>query len=225
MVEHLQMQRAIAGAYTENEASVLARLIDHIALSQTDRDTIESDALKLVASLRSEGRPVPLMDALLQEYGLSSEEGVALMRLSEALIRTPDFATSRQLVRDKLANADWHEHAGQAPVFLVNQATNGLRLSKGWIKASGGIDATNLAARLGDRVLGIAMNRVMAVMAEHFVLGRNIEDATQNAREGEAAGRTYSYDMLGEAALTQADADAYFDAYKRHQNRRRHRLG
>ena len=215
MVEHLQMPRAIAEAYTENEASVLARLIDHIALSQTDRDTIESDALKLVASLRSEGRPVPLMDALLQEYGLSSEEGVALMRLSEALIRTPDFATSRQLVRDKLANADWHEHAGQAPVFLVNQATNGLRLSKGWIKASGGIDATNLAARLGDRVLGIAMNRVMAVMAEHFVLGRNIEDATQNAREGEAAGRTYSYDMLGEAALTQADADDYFEAYKR----------
>ena len=215
MADHLQVPKAISNAYTEDEASVLTRLMASIDLSTADRDAITAEALRLVSDLRSDGRPIPLMDALLQEYGLSSEEGVALMRLSEALIRTPDFATSRKLVRDKLINADWRDHAGQAPVFLVNQATNGLRLSKGWIKASGGIEASNLAAKLGDRVLEIAMNRVMAIMAEHFVLGRNIQDATDNARAGEAAGQTYSYDMLGEAALTQADANTYFEAYKR----------
>ena len=201
-------------AYVADEAGILAGLVAYTKLSESDREDISKAALALVATLRSDGQPVPLMDALLQEYGLSTEEGVALMRLSEALIRTPDFATSRKLVRDKLIDADWNEHAGQAPDFLVNQATNGLRLSSGWIKASGGLAASNIAAKLGDRVLGLAMNRVMAVMAEHFVLGRSIEDAAKNARKGEARGQTYSYDMLGEAALTQSDADAYFKAYE-----------
>ena len=204
----------LTDTYVADEAGILASLVDHTKLSQTDRENISQAALALVATLRSDGQPVPLMDALLQEYGLSTEEGVALMRLSEALIRTPDFATSRKLVRDKLIDADWSEHAGQAPDFLVNQATNGLRLSAGWIKASGGLAASNIAAKLGDRVLGLAMNRVMAVMAEHFVLGRSIEDAAKNARKGEARGQTYSYDMLGEAALTQEDADTYFAAYE-----------
>lgn len=204
----------LTAAYTRDEAATLKDLVAQTKLNETDRTDISKAALGLVATLRSDGQPVPLMDALLQEYGLSTEEGVALMRLSEALIRTPDFATSRKLVRDKLIDADWRDHAGQAPDFLVNQATNGLRLSAGWIKASGGIAATNIAAKLGDRVLGLAMNRVMAVMAEHFVLGRSIEDAAKNARKGEAEGQTYSYDMLGEAALTQEDADTYFEAYK-----------
>lgn len=206
-------QSALADAYVADEAMILANLARLAAFSEADRAAISQSALGLVATLRSEGRPVPLMDALLQEYGLSTEEGVALMRLSEALIRTPDFATSRKLVRDKLIDADWSDHAGQAPDFLVNQATNGLRLSSGWIRASGGLAASHIAAKLGDRVLGLAMNRVMAVMAEHFVLGRSIEDATKNARKSKIAGQTFSYDMLGEAALTQADADAYFSAY------------
>ena len=205
---------SLPSAYTGDETRIVNGLIDLAMLSEKDRSAISKAALDLVSELRSEGRPVPLMDALLQEYGLSTEEGVALMRLSEALIRTPDFPTSRQLVRDKLIDADWHEHAGQAPAFLVNQATNGLRLSASWIKATGGMAATNIAAKLGDRVLGLVMNRVMGVMAEHFVLGRSIEDAAANARKGEDMGHTYSYDMLGEAALTMADADAYFEAYK-----------
>lgn len=204
----------LASAYTADESDILKKLIEIAALGEDDRRAISDTSLQLVSELRSEERPIPLMDALLQEYGLSTEEGVALMRLSEALIRTPDFPTARRLVRDKLIEADWREHAGQAPAFLVNQATNGLRLSAGWIKASGGIAATNIAAKLGDRVLGLVMNRVMAVMAEHFVLGRTIEDAASNARKGEDNGQTYSYDMLGEAALTMADANTYFEAYK-----------
>ena len=204
----------LSANYLADEADVLASLVKTLNLTGPDRDAIRNTAIDLVASLRTEGRPVPLMDALLQEYGLSTEEGVALMRLSEALIRTPDFVTSRKLIRDKLIDSDWAGHAGQAPDFLVNQATNGLRLSAGWIKLTGGIAASNIAAKLGDQVLGLVMNRVMGVMAEHFVLGKSIEDAVKNAREGEQNGQTYSYDMLGEAALTAEDAETYFQAYK-----------
>lgn len=204
---------SLSDAYVADEDDTLAKLVTLTTLTADDRAEISSAALALVATIRSEGRPVPLMDALLQEYGLSTEEGVALMRLSEALIRTPDFTTSRKLIRDKLIDADWDEHAWQAPDFLVNQATNGLRLSSGWVKASGGLAASNIASRLGDRVLGLAMNRVMTVMAEHFVLGRSIEDAAKNAGKSKTA-QTFSFDMLGEAALTEADADSYFSAYK-----------
>jgi len=186
-------QTKLADAYIADEDETLASLIARTKLSKADRAQISQTALELVATLRSDGRPVPLMDALLQEYGLSTDEGVALMRLSEALIRTPDFSTSRRLVRDKLIDADWDEHAGQAPEFLVNQATNGLRLSSGWIKASGGIAGQNIAAKLGDRVLGLAMGRVMSVMAEHFVLGRSIKDAAKNAARHRTVRQTFSY--------------------------------
>ena len=98
----------LAASYVADEAETLTGLITLTKLNEADRATISAAALELVATLRSDGQPVPLMDALLQEYGLSTEEGVALMRLSEALIRTPDFATSRKLVRDKLIDADWH---------------------------------------------------------------------------------------------------------------------
>ena len=108
---------ALAAAYTENETDVLAKLVTRANLSENDREAISEAALKLVAELRADGRPVPLMDALLQEYGLSTEEGVALMRLSEALIRTPDFPTARQLIRD---NALYHEGISWRPDGLVH---------------------------------------------------------------------------------------------------------
>ncbi|NKB16161.1 MAG: hypothetical protein HC774_03550 [Sphingomonadales bacterium] len=95
-----------------------------------------------------------VIDAFLQEYGLSTEEGIILMRLSEALIRTPDFATARTLMRDKLSSGDWADHTGASPAFLINSATIGLRLTSAWISASGGTAASNLASPLGDRVLG-----------------------------------------------------------------------
>ena len=203
----------LSAHYLADEATLLDALRAGADLSEQQRSEIVERASRYVADIRNNGETVQLMDAFLQEYGLSTSEGIALMRLSEALIRTPDFATSRLLIRDKLGDEDWAEHAKASDHGLVNQATNGLRLSAAWIKMSGGTTAKSLAAKLGDRVLETAVDRIMGIMGGHFVLGRTIEAAMDRAESNRALGFVHSYDMLGEAAFTAADADKYFKAY------------
>ena len=205
----------LASAYVQDEESVLAECVETAALSAEARHRISGDASELVERIRGATKRPNTVDALLQEYGLSTNEGIVLMRLSEALIRTPDASTARKLVRDKLSDADWDSHAGDSPSFAVNRATDGLRYSANWIKASGGADAENLAARLGDHVLVSAVEQAMGVMGKHFVLGRSIEEAASNARKSGPAFARQSYDMLGEAAHTHEDAERYFNAYMR----------
>jgi RHH-type transcriptional regulator, proline utilization regulon repressor / proline dehydrogenase / delta 1-pyrroline-5-carboxylate dehydrogenase len=154
-----------------------------------------------------------MIDAFLQEYGLSTNEGIILMRLSEALIRTPDFGTAQELMRDKLVAGEWNLHAGSSPATLINAATTGLRFSAAWIEATGGNAAARLAAKLGDRILYSAVVRGMAIMAGHFVLGSNIAEAVARASREGSGGALYSFDMLGEAALTGSDAERYFNSY------------
>ena len=203
----------LARYYTKEEADILEEAINTAALSPADREQISTNAEEIINDMRVNLKRLDLVEALLQEYGLSTEEGVVLMRLAEALLRTPDFTTSRILVRDKFANVDWARHAGKSPSALVNQATNGLRLSSFWIKNSGGIAAENLLARLGDTVLLSAVKHTMKLLGEHFVLGRSIKEASENANKlGEACAKQ-SYDMLGEAAYTKDDAERYFNAY------------
>ncbi|MEM9879347.1 MAG: proline dehydrogenase family protein, partial [Pseudomonadota bacterium] len=206
--------RVVHDFYVRSEADVLGLAVSLARLGRTDQAAIADSAAALVAQIRKQSASPALVDALLQEYGLSAAEGVALMRLSEALIRTPDFDTARLLIRDKLGAADWAGHAGQSPHLLVNQATNSLRLSAAWVRASGGAAGANLLARLGDKVLASAIEAAMGVMARHFVLGRTIEEAVAHAPDQLGTQTLYSYDMLGEAALTAADAARYFEAYK-----------
>ena len=153
------------------------------------------------------------MDALLQQYDLTTDEGVALMRLAEALIRTPDFDTSRHLIRDKLGAAHWAAHRGDSPSALVNRATDGLALSTRWIKQTGGPEGAQLLAKMGDRVLNAAVESAMGLMGLHFVLGQSIAQAIAKAKRHATPRAAYSYDMLGEAAHTAADAERYFNAY------------
>jgi len=199
--------------YTRDEGILLDELIHMCRLSPSDQQKIEENAHRYVSHLRSDKSNEQLIDTFLQEYGLSTNEGLTLMRLAEALIRTPDFGTGRILMRDKLSDGDWSRHAQQSDNFWVNQATSGLRLTKQWIKKSGGVSASNLAARLGDRAMGLGVARAMALMGEHFVLGRDIKEAEIRARKSQKAGFTHSYDMLGEAAHTENDAQRYFEAY------------
>ena len=203
----------ISSHYLKPEAELIPNLLSQIALDEVTRTNIQADATALVSQIRRSDDARTPIDDLLQEYGLSTDEGVMLMRLSEALIRTPDFATSRALIRDKIGEADWAAHAGNSDSFFVNRATTGLRFTSGWIAATGGTKATNLLAKLGDRVMDRAMAQAMAVMGNHFVLGRNIEEACDRAKKNEAKGFAHSYDMLGEAAYTHADAERYFDSY------------
>lgn len=200
--------------YTADETDLVARLAAGIGLCAIDRDRAKAQAGDWVETVRSQPGKMGMIDAFLQEYGLSTEEGVILMRLSEALIRTPDFATAQELMRDKLSAGAWQAHDGSSPATMVNAATIGLRVSAAWIKATGGKGAAKLAARLGDRVLHGAVVQGMGIMARHFVLGHSIADATHRANQLEAGKGLYSFDMLGEGALTQKDAQRYFDAYK-----------
>jgi RHH-type proline utilization regulon transcriptional repressor/proline dehydrogenase/delta 1-pyrroline-5-carboxylate dehydrogenase len=158
------------------------------------------------------------MQSFLHQYDLSSQEGVLLMCVAEALLRIPDTATADRLIRDKFSKGDWARHLGASKNWLVNAGTWGLMLSGKMtrIEADGG-DMSDALARLGARitepVLRLAVRQAMKIMAEQFVMGRSIEEALQRSRTGTHAAYRHSFDMLGEAALTHADAQRYFDAY------------
>ncbi|MEM1148325.1 MAG: bifunctional proline dehydrogenase/L-glutamate gamma-semialdehyde dehydrogenase PutA, partial [Pseudomonadota bacterium] len=203
----------LAESYLMNEAALVESFLERIELSETERAEIQSDAETMVAAIRADGGAQSQIDHLLQEYGLSTDEGVILMRLVEALIRTPDFVTARTLVRDKIGAADWTAHRGQSDSVVVNQATTGLRFTAQWIRLTGGTKAAHLLAKLGDRVMASAMSQAMSIMGNHFVLGRTIKEAAKRAQTSEAKGIAHSYDMLGEAAHTMADAERYYGAY------------
>jgi RHH-type proline utilization regulon transcriptional repressor/proline dehydrogenase/delta 1-pyrroline-5-carboxylate dehydrogenase len=177
-----------------------------------------AEAATLVAHLRAQGRP-GLMETFLAEYGLSTEEGVALMCLAEALLRVPDSATADALIRDKISGADWSRHLGQSASPLVNASTWALMLTGRVIGPPEGdaMDVAGAARRLlrraGEPVIRTAVGQAMRVLGSQFVLGTDIADAMGNAAPQEAKGIAFSYDMLGEAARTSADAERYFRAY------------
>ncbi len=209
----LRQGQTLADLYLADEDRLLAELIVQAGLGEGQRQFIDTDAIDLATQARAGTRRGQIIDQFLQEYGLSTGEGVTLMRLCEALIRTPDALTAYALIRDKIGSGDWAEHAAHSTSPLVNVSTRGLQLSSAWISTTGGVKAKNLAAKLGDAVLRRAVEQAMALMGEHFVLGGSIETAMRKSRQGEKNGSAYSYDMLGEAAHTEHDAQRYFDAY------------
>jgi len=140
-------------AYLADEASCLDTLRGLARLSEADRVAITQASIRLIETCRDATGHGELFDLFLQEYGLSTEEGVTLMRLAEALIRTPDDSTAHLLLRDKLADRDWKSHEGNSPSGLVNLSTGGMALSAAWIKKTGGSAASNLLAKMGDVVL------------------------------------------------------------------------
>jgi RHH-type proline utilization regulon transcriptional repressor/proline dehydrogenase/delta 1-pyrroline-5-carboxylate dehydrogenase len=156
----------------------------------------------------------------MRQYDLGSEEGVLLMCVAEALLRIPDAETADRLIRDKLGEADWKRHVGQSPSVLVNASTWGLMLTGHLVDLA---DDTKrdvhgafkrLLGRVGEPVIRLAVRQAMRIMGHQFVMGRTIDEALARSRKGDNANYRYSFDMLGEAALTQADADRYLDAYR-----------
>ncbi|MFO1067048.1 MAG: bifunctional proline dehydrogenase/L-glutamate gamma-semialdehyde dehydrogenase PutA [Geminicoccaceae bacterium] len=214
------IRRRLRQAFLEDDATALGRLLGGLALDAPARRRIEVAAGTLVAELRSRGRP-GLMETFLAEYGLSTEEGVALMCLAEALLRVPDTPTIDALIRDKVAAADWSRHLGESSSPLVNASTWALMLTGKVLgeKDTAGWDITGATRRLigraGEPVVRGAIAQAMRVLGHQFVLGRNIDEALGRAAALEERGYTYSYDMLGEAARTAADAQRYFLAYSK----------
>ncbi|MEO1306954.1 MAG: bifunctional proline dehydrogenase/L-glutamate gamma-semialdehyde dehydrogenase PutA, partial [Pseudomonadota bacterium] len=199
-----------------NEALLLSDLVVQADLDASARAKIVTAAASLVAEIRTASRP-STMEAFLAEYGLSSEEGVALMCLAEALLRVPDAPTMDALIEDKIAPSDWSAHIGQSSSPLVNASTWGLMLTgKVLDEAQPGVAGhlRGMIKRLGEPVIRLAVSRAMKEMGRQFVLGEDITAAMARAAAMEARGYTYSYDMLGEAAMTAPDAARYRDDYR-----------
>ncbi|MET1756671.1 trifunctional transcriptional regulator/proline dehydrogenase/L-glutamate gamma-semialdehyde dehydrogenase [Novosphingobium sp. RD2P27] len=212
------LRQAITAAYRRPEPEAMKLLLEAATIDQSTRTAIAATARDLVTSLRTHRKGSPV-DGLVQEYSLSSEEGVALMCLAEALLRIPDNATRDALIRDKIADGDWAAHLGGGKSLFVNAATWGLVVTG---KLVGSVDdrglstaLTRLVARAGEPVIRRGVDLAMRMMGEQFVTGETIKEALQRAKAMEARGFQYSYDMLGEAATTAADAERYYRDYER----------
>ncbi len=206
-----QARAAIAPLYRAPEPERLAALIPDASLDAATRGRVEARAKVLLADLRKAGSE-GWVEQFLQEYSLTTEEGVALLSLAEAYLRVPDPLTAAELVRDKLGRADWRAHKGASDSVLVNSATLGLILARSLMDEEAGA-LKKLVARMGEPAILKAVGVAMQMMGEAFVLGRDIEEALKRADRGGAAAFRHSFDMLGEAARTAEDADRYLQAY------------
>ncbi|HCT33502.1 MAG TPA: bifunctional proline dehydrogenase/L-glutamate gamma-semialdehyde dehydrogenase, partial [Sulfitobacter sp.] len=205
-----------AGTYTDQD-NVLRELVRNAHLSPEERVKISQDAAQIVCDIRGHTSP-GIMEVFLAEYGLSTDEGVALMCLAEALLRVPDAETIDALIEDKIAPSDWGRHMGHSTSPLVNASTWALMLTGRVLDDDQPGPVRHLRAaikRLGEPVIRTAVSRAMKEMGRQFVLGENINAAMERAKGMEKKGYTYSYDMLGEAARTESDAKRYHLSYSR----------
>jgi RHH-type proline utilization regulon transcriptional repressor/proline dehydrogenase/delta 1-pyrroline-5-carboxylate dehydrogenase len=208
---------AITAAYRRPEPEILPGLIEQATLPVDLALSIEATARRLVTALRAQPRRHGVSE-LIHEYKLSSREGVVLMCLAEALLRIPDSGTRNALIRDKIAAGDWRAHLAPGRSLFVNAASWGLLVTGTVARAANdetlAAALTRVVVRGGEPLVRAAVDFAMRLLGERFVTGRTIEEALVNARALEAQGFLYSYDMLGEAAVTAADAERYFADYE-----------
>ena len=216
------LREAITRALRTPEPDLLPGLIEEARLNPAAAARVQALALQLARGLReraNDGGRAGLVQGLLQEFALSSQEGVALMCLAEALLRIPDAATRDALIRDKISQGDWRQHLGASPSLFVNAATWGLLITGQLVAthSNAGLSAAlrRIVGRGGEPLIRKGVDMAMRMMGEQFVTGETIGQALRNAGPREAEGFRYSYDMLGEAALTEADAQRYLQAYER----------
>jgi RHH-type transcriptional regulator, proline utilization regulon repressor / proline dehydrogenase / delta 1-pyrroline-5-carboxylate dehydrogenase len=216
---HMQtnLRRAITAAYRRDEAQCLASLLEAAKLTPRQKEAIAATAQNLITSLRAK-RGSTGVESLIQEYSLSSQEGIALMCLAEALLRIPDQPTRDALIRDKIADGNWTGHLGSDKPLFVNAATWGLVVTGKLTSTANdkGLAAslTRLIARAGEPIVRRGVDLAMRLMGEQFVTGETIDEALRRAHPMEQRGYCYSYDMLGEAATTATDAERYFASYE-----------
>ena len=201
-----------------SDEAALKQLMASDAPSAHERAAMVELATKLIKQVR-EGFKPGLMDAFLAEYGLETNEGIALMTLAESLLRVPDASTVDELIEDKIVSGQWRSHLGRSSSALVNSSTVALLIT-GQLLAppkSGGTGAMlkNMFKNLGEPVVRMGAGNAMREMGRQFVLGTNIDKAMSRAKAQQDKGYTYSYDMLGEAARTHGDAMDYLESYER----------
>ncbi|MCF7222121.1 bifunctional proline dehydrogenase/L-glutamate gamma-semialdehyde dehydrogenase PutA [Marilutibacter chinensis] len=210
---------AITAGWRRDEADHVHVLLDAARLPDSDRAAAQALAADLVTRVRARAEDQGAIEAFMRQYDLGSEEGVLLMCVAEALLRIPDQDTADKLIRDKLGEADWKRHMGRSESVLVNASTWGLMLTGHLVDLA---DETKrdvhgafkrLIGRVGEPVIRLAVRQAMRIMGHQFVMGRTIGEALARSRKGTNAAYRYSFDMLGEGALTTKDALRYLKAY------------
>ena len=215
---HVSSRQALRERYRADETVIVGEILAAAELPADALDRIAATARQLVIAVRQDRIGRGGIDAFLHEYSLSSQEGIALMCLAEALLRIPDADTVDRLIRDKIAGADWERHLGQSDSIFVNASTWALMLTGRVVKDEPERDLRGMLRRLvsrsGEPVVRQAVTAAMRILGRQFVMGRTIEEALERARQPERHGYRHSYDMLGESARTAADARRYFDSYE-----------
>ena len=211
------LRAAITAAYRRPEPECVPFLLGQARLPANLQADVQTLATQLVEALREKNSGGGV-EGLIHEFSLSSQEGVALMCLAEALLRIPDRATRDALIRDKISKGDWRSHVGHAPSLFVNAATWGLMITGKLVttNSEAGLSSalTRLIGRGGEPLIRKGVDMAMRLMGEQFVTGETISEALANSRKYEARGFRYSYDMLGEAATTEEDAQRYYASYE-----------
>jgi len=210
----------ITAAWLRDETEAVLDLLDQASLPEEEREQVVDRAAALVTRVRARAKDQSVVESFMRQYDLSSEEGVLLMCVAEALLRIPDTRTADKLIRDKLGDANWRKHLGRSESLLVNASTWGLLLTGQLVNLA---DSTRndftgalrrLVARIGEPTIRGAVRQAMRIMGHQFVMGRTIDEALDRSVKKENAAYRYSFDMLGEAALTAADAERYQQAYR-----------
>ncbi|NOU52398.1 bifunctional proline dehydrogenase/L-glutamate gamma-semialdehyde dehydrogenase PutA [Pseudoalteromonas sp. JBTF-M23] len=213
------IRQKIRDFYRIDENEVIDHILPLAEVGVTARSRAWERARQLVLNIRKDQDGQNGVDALLNEFSLSTEEGVVLMCLAEALLRVPDKQTQDNLIRDKLAKGDWSSHLGSSDSLFVNASSWGLLVTGKMVNYTdknkeqqfGVLKKT--IGRLGEPVIRKSVNFAMKIMGKQFVMGQNIDEAIERAADKEQKGYVYSYDMLGEGARTMADAERYFKSY------------
>ncbi|PFH09676.1 L-proline dehydrogenase /delta-1-pyrroline-5-carboxylate dehydrogenase [Collimonas sp. PA-H2] len=218
MADAKPLRAAITAAYRRDETLAVQWLLSQVQTSASSYAASQALARKLVQAVREKRTRASGVDALMHEFSLSSEEGVALMCLAEALLRIPDHQTADRLIADKISKGDWRSHLGESPSLFVNAATWGLLITGKLVSTSSesglGSALTKLIGRGGEPLIRKGVDVAMRMLGNQFVTGQTIAEALSNSRDNEKRGYRYSYDMLGEAALTEEDAAAYYRSYE-----------
>ncbi len=210
----------ITAAWLRDETEAVNELLHLAELPPDERAAVENHAAALVTRVRAKQDQRSAIAAFMQQYDLSSAEGVLLMCIAEALLRIPDSDTADRLIRDKLGEADWKKHLGTSKSLFVNASTWGLMLTGHLVNLP---DATRrdyqaalrrLLNRAGEPLVRLAVRQAMRIMGQQFIMGHTIKAALARAQRNGNADYRYSFDMLGEAALTAPDAARYLRAYR-----------
>ena len=211
------LRQAVTDAYRRDEIEAVQDMLQRAQMTDEERNAASELARRLVTQVRSSRTKASGVDALMHEFSLSSEEGVALMCLAEALLRIPDNATRDRLIADKISEGNWKSHLNNSPSLFVNAAAWGLlitgKLTTNTSEKNMGSALSRMISKGGAPLIRQGVNYAMRLLGKQFVTGQTIEEALQNGKEREKMGYRFSFDMLGEAAYTEEDANRYYNDY------------